>query len=227
LTVASATGLSVNDILMLGPNSGGQYEWVTVDSVNSSTKALTTRDNLQYDYATSDVLKSHRLSVTLTAAQAASTYANARAEWDYKVSTQQRTETTTFHITRWNPRLTLRDQDILKRNPRALEYLGTRQRLGQLIKEVWNDALEEIGEMFNPGGVVAGSVLQTYHMRLVLAEIADQAEDYEAQDRHIAKASAALQRALSQTIADTDNDGDIDDNDIIRSTMTGRIQRGM
>jgi hypothetical protein len=227
LTVASATGLSVGDTLMLGANSGGQYEWITVDSVNSSTKAIGTRDVLQYAYTTGDALKSHRLSVTLTAAEAGGVYENARAEWDYKVSTQQRTETTLFHITPWNPRMTLRDQDILIRNPRCINQLGTRQRLGQLIKEVWErDVLEELGVMFKPGGLVAGDAVKKYHLDLVLAQIAVMAQNFEAHEAYVAEARNSLRRVMSQTLVDTDADGNIDSNDRRVSMRCGRIGRG-
>ena len=47
ITVAATTDISVGDVLILGPNSSGQWEWVTVDSVNSSSKEITLRDKLK------------------------------------------------------------------------------------------------------------------------------------------------------------------------------------
>jgi len=227
VTLTAVTSINVGDTLCLGPNTGGQWEWVTVNSVTSATKVLTLRDDLQYTYANADVIKSHRLSIALTAANADAIYENARALWAYEVATNQaRTDTTIFHVSKWVPKQTLRDQDVLIRQPRAHDLLGSRQRLTQLIRDVWErDILEDLGVMFNPGALLSGDVLRQAHLYRVLAEIALMAGDEEGQQHNNVLYQTAWERVMQQTLADVDGDGEVDDNDIIRSTMTGRVYR--
>lgn len=226
-TLAAVTSINVGDTLCLGPNSGGQWEWVTVDSVTSATKIIQLRDDLRYTYAVGDAIKSHRLSVTLTGAEADAIYENARAQWAYEIATNQaRTDTTIFHISKWVPKMTLRDQDVLVRQPRAIDLLGTRQRLEQLIEDVWKrDILEDLGQMFNPGGLLSGDVLRQAHMYRVLAEVEIMSGDQEGQEQYLRLYQSSWERVMQQVVADVDGDGQIDDDDIVRSTMTGRVYR--
>jgi hypothetical protein len=59
----------------------------------------------------------------------------------------------------------------------------------------------------------------------VLAELASHAEDYEERDRLMESYRAAFERVLQQTPIDSDNDGEISDEDIVRSALTGKVCR--
>ncbi|MHC4644077.1 MAG: hypothetical protein ACYTBJ_01150 [Planctomycetota bacterium] len=227
LQITSASSINVGDVLLLGPNDSGQWEWVTVDSViGGSTLTLTTRDPLVYSYVSADVIKSCRLSVSMSSSEADGVYESCRAEWVFSVSSQSRIETSIFHVSVFSPRMTLRDQDILIRQPRARDLLGTRQRLSQLIKDIWErDILEDLGAVVNPGALVAGDVLRQAHMYRVLAEIASMASDEESRDRYFEHYRTSWDRIMQQTLIDTDGDGAIGDDDIIRTSMTGRVKR--
>lgn len=227
LKVTSATGLSVGDVLLLGPNSSGQFEWVTLDSVTTSSLTATVRDKLVYTYASGDAIKSHRLSVAISSAEADAVYQDCRAEWAFEVSDQARIESTTFHISAFSPRMTLRDQDILIRQPRAQDLLGSRQRLEQLIKDVWErDILEDLGSRYNPGALVSGDHLRQAHLYRVLAEISSMAGDTDGRERYFDMYRMAWDRSLPQTLIDVDGDGQIGDDDVVLPALCGRIRRG-
>lgn len=226
LVATAVTGISVSDILVLGPNAGGQWEWVTVDSVNSSSKAVGTRDVIANSYDTGVALKSVRMSVTVTSAQASGIYESARAVWSFAFNSVSRTETSIFHISNWVPRMTLRDADVLIRQPRAVDLLGTRQRLIQLIIDVWErDIVEALGTMISPGRMLAGDPLRQAHLYKVLAEIETMSEDWEAAEAYLGHYQMAWERAISQTVVDLDGDGAVDDDDVPAAMMCGRIRR--
>lgn len=226
LALTAVTSVSVDDKMLLGVNSGGQYEWVTVDSVNSSTKAVGLRDKLKYTYASGDAIKSCKLSVALSSSNADAVYESCRAEWAYEVSNQAMLETSIFHISVWSPKMTLRDQDVLVRYPRAEQMLGTRQRLRQLIVDVWErDILEALAMSFNPGALVSGDAMQQAHLYCVLTELATAAQDEDGRNMYQMRYRNAFERALAQTLVDTDGDGAIGSDDVVRSAMTGRIRR--
>jgi hypothetical protein len=225
--VTATTGISVDDVLILGTNGSGQWEWVTVDAINTSTKTITFRDELAYTYASGDAIKSTRLSVALSASNAGAIYNDARAQWAYEISDQAIVEESIFHISAWAPKMTLRDQDILKLNPRAIKMLGTRQRLTQLIKEVWERIiLADFGAQYKPGSLVSGAALHQAHLYRVLAETAIVAEDVTQTEQYLESFKNAWSRSIIQTLIDTDNSGTIGDDDIVRPSMTGRIYRG-
>jgi hypothetical protein len=144
IVIPSTTAtISGGDLFVIRKASTGQWEWVTIDGVASGS--VTTRDALTYSYATGDTLQSQRLSYSVAATNCDSIYRNARAEWTYEVGGVSRTDTTLYHVSVWAPRLSLTDQDILRRNPRAKDLLGTRQRLTDLIEDVWeHEVLEEL-----------------------------------------------------------------------------------
>lgn len=226
ITVVSATGISADDVMLLGPNASGQWEWTTVDGVNASTLTITLRDGLRHAYESGVAIRSPRISKTLTATNCDTTRANCRAAWLYEVGDQAIVETSIFHMSVWAPRLTLRDQDVLVRQPRAVDILGTRQRLTQLIRDVWErDVLEEVAARFDPAGLVDGDALRQAHLYRVLMEIALMAGDTDGRDRYGAQYRAAFDRALASTLADTDGDGQIGDDDIIRPAWTGVLRR--
>lgn len=226
ISVTAATGISQGDVLLIGPNASGQWEWITVDGVNSSTLVLTLRDRLQYAYASGVAVKSPKVTKSLTATNCDTTRRNCRAEWAYTANGVACTETSLFHMSVWNPRLTLRDQDVLIRQPRAIDVLGTRQRLSQLIRDVWErDILEDVAARMDPAGLVDGDALRQAHLYRVLMEIALMAGDSDGRDRYGAQYKSAFDRALAGTLADTDGDGAISDSDIIRPAWTGVLRR--
>jgi hypothetical protein len=218
------TSLASGDQYLVRKASSGQWEWVTIDGVGSGY--VTVRDTLQYTYGTGDTIASPRLSYTVAATVCDEVYANARAEWTYEVDGISRTDTSLFHVSIWAPRLTVTEQDILRRNPRARDMLGSRQRLSDLIEDVWHrDILEELSVVVDPGQLVSGDALHLAVLYRVLAEIATMAEDYEERDRLMESHRAAWERVLQQTPIDSDDDGDISDEDIVRSASTGRVYR--
>lgn len=226
LVLATATSVASDDVLLLGKNQSGQWEWITVDSVNTTSKVVTTRDELQYSYESGVTVKSHRLSVVLSSTNCDGVFANCRARWSFVVSGVKRYETTLFHVSVWSPRMTLRDQDVLVRQPRAIDLLGSRQRLHQLIADVWeHDILEDLGRDYNPGALVSGDALHQAHLYRVLLEISIMGADQSGQDRYSALYRSSWDRAIAQTLIDSDGDGEIGDEDVVRSSMTGRVRR--
>ena len=226
--LTAVTSLVVGRQYTLGPNALGQSERVTVSGITTGTSAsVELRHPVQYAHAAGGAFASTRLSVAVTAAQATPTYRSCLAKWTYKVSTVDRVDTTVWHISLWAPRLTLTEQDVLRREPRALDLLGSRQRLVELIEDVWtSDILEDLGQSCDPGALVSGDALRMATLYRVLAEMYLVSQDHEHADRLTGLYHAAWMRVLQQTPVDVDQTGTITDDDIVRPAWTGRLCRG-
>ena len=225
--VASVTGISSDDILVISSSSSTQWEWVTIDSVSAGDSPyVTTRDELKYSYTSGDVLKSCKLSVSISSSEVTQVLQDCRAEWTYSVSSQSITSTSRFHVSVWSPRMTLRDQDILTRNPRAAEQLASRQRLSQLIKDIWErDIMDTLSVRINPAALVVGDDLRQVHLYKVLVEIARMAGLEEEKTSYLEAYQDAWQNFTAQAIVDTDGDGEISDNDIVLPFVCGRVYK--
>ena len=224
IPLTATTGISVGDELTV-ENSSGQSERVTVAAVSSGV-SITVRDELQYTYASSDTCESTRLSVTVSAAQAEASHRNCYARWAYSVGSQAQIDTTLFHISVWAPRLNLDEQDILRREPRAVQILGTRQRLSDLIEDVWvNEILEELGQACDPGALLSGEALRMATLYRTLAEIWLANQDHEQMDRCMDLYRGAWERVLQQTPVDVDQSGTVSDDDLVSPAWTGRLYR--
>lgn len=228
ISLTATTSMVVGRQYTIGPNASGQSERVTLSAVvGGTTPSVTARHPLQYAYASAVAFASTRLSVAVTAAQATTAYRGCIAKWTYKVSAATRVDSTIWHVSIWSPRLTLTEQDVLRREPRAIDLLGTRQRLVELIDDVWtNDILEDLGQSCDPGALVSGDALRMATLYRVLAEMYLFSQDHEHADRLTGLYQAAWLRVLQQTPIDTDQTGTVDDDDIVRPAWTGRLCRG-
>jgi len=225
IPVTSTTDLVVGREYLVGPNSSGQSEWVTVSAIGSGQ--VTTRDELQYTYAANDVFCSTRLEVTLSSSDAGTAYRSCLARWKYYVDSQARIDTSIFHISIWMPTLNVTEQDILRREPRAIDLLGSRQRLSELIQEIWeHEILEDLGMSIDPGALTSGEALRMATIYRVLGEMYLAAQDHEHSDRLMDLYRAAWERVLQQAPVDLDQSGTITDSDILRPAWSGRLYRG-
>jgi len=224
--VAATTGLAAGRQYTIGPNALGQTERVTLAGVTSTVSA-TTRDNLEFTYASADKFESTRLEATLSAAQATPSYRNCLARWAYTLDTQARKDTTVFHVTNWMPTLAVTEQDVLQRDARAVALIGDRTTLKDLIQTVWEqDVLSDMGDVCAPGAVVSGESLDRATVHRVLMDIYTAAQDYEAADIHAGHYNRILGQVKKQDPIDVDQSGTITDDDVVQPNMTGRLCRG-
>lgn len=80
--VASSASVTVGDRYLVGPNDGGQTEFVTIDSVPASG-VIQTQHPLLYSYTTGDAFVGTYLSVSISAAVVDTPGKNWRAEFTW------------------------------------------------------------------------------------------------------------------------------------------------
>jgi len=224
IPLTATTGVTVGGQYIV-TNATSESEWVTVAAITSGV-SVTVRDDLEHTYASADAFESTALSVTMTAGEADTAYRHCYARWTYEVGGQSQIDTSLFNVSIWTPRLTLTTQDILRREPRAVDMLGTRQDLEDLIEDIWgNEILGDLGQSCDPGALLSAESLRIAVHYRVLAEIYLHAQDHEHSDRLFDMYRGAWERVLQQTPIDVDQSGTVDDDDIVRPAWTGRLFR--
>lgn len=223
--LTATTGVVVGEQYKI-TNATGEHEWVTVEAISSGV-SVTVRDPLRYTYASTDVFCSTKLSVAMSSTQAAAPYRNCYARWVYSVGAQSQIDTSIFHVTRWAARLTLTSQDILRREPRAIDLLGSRQDIDELIQDIWeNEILEELAQSCDPGALLSGETLRMATLYRVIAEMYLHSQDAEHSDALMAMYRAVWERVLHTAPIDVDQSGSVSSDDIVRPAWTGRLFRG-
>lgn len=223
LPITSTSGWQRFEDVVIGPNIHGQWEWVTI--VGVKTTALTIAPRTQYAYSTSDVVKSHRLFYAVAATTAAEVDRLRRAEWRYVVDGVERRESTEFHVSRYAPRLSLTAAAFLQEYPRGQRMIASHQDLDLLIRRVWfGRVLPDIARMIPPGAVASGAAIEAALIERVKAHLSEEAKDHDSADRYLETYKAELD-GLRASLVDTDEDGSVDDTEIMPSVRTPRISR--
>lgn len=223
--LTATTSVVVGDQYLI-TNATSESEWVTVEAITSGV-SVTVRDDLLHTYASADVFCSTKLSVSVSSTEAAAPHRSCYARWAYSVSSETRLDTSVFHLTRWSPRLNLTAQDILRREPRAIDLLGTRQDIEELIEDIWeNEILEDLAQSCDPGALLSGETLRMATLYRVIAEMYLHAQDAEHSDALMGMYRAAWERVLATAPIDVDQSGSVGADDIVRPAWTGRVFRG-
>ena len=238
-TLASAAPAATNDIALattagvlrwepyvVGPNAAGQAEWCILDAVASATGVVTTLDPLRYSYASSQAFKTHRLKTTITATDAGSLVANARAEWGYEVDDVARKESTIFNISLYAPRLGLTSSDVLSIEPRVRKVIGSNQRIDYLLRHLWESrVLPDIAKIFNPGALVSGAEADEALLFLVQQYMARKSKELELAEEYGRLYGDALDE-LRNSMIDLDQSGAQGEDEVVRGINTPRMMRG-
>ena len=224
LTVASTSDINRFDRLVVGPNSTGQWEWVTVDGAASTT--ITLLDPLEYSYASSDVVKSHTMQTTVSSDDAGSEIRRCRADWTYTVDSVGRIESTIYVVSKYAPRLAVTAADLMQHDPRARKLLGSDQAVELLLQRIWETRiLPDVAKVYgSPGSVPSGEALQQAVLAKFDAHVARRTGAYEAETRY----EEIYQELIDEVrvgIVDTDEDGDVED-EIPRTMRVARVFRG-
>ena len=223
IPLTATTSINGGEKYRIGPNSIGQFEDVTVDTLTSGV-SVTVRDDLNYSYASGDVFRSQKLTVSVTADEADEIRHNCQAEWTFESDSQEYAEYSTFYISLYCPSLTVHEQDILKREPKAKNMLASRQPLREYIQDIFNrEILGDIAEIMPPGSIITASAVHSATIHRVIAELALSNDKLERYDKRMEAYRAELSRATR--LVDTDEDQETDD-EIVYSPMAVRIIRG-
>lgn len=225
LDAAAASGqrtipLTATDNVKVGhiyrlTNSGGQYEFVTVDAISSGV-SVTARRDLRHTYASADVFESQEVSVSVTAEEAPSVRYNCRAKWRYTdTDSQEHVEESIFHVSAFAPVHNVTAEDIARRYPRIYDALGDPQKLQELIDEIWeNEVLQDLaGAVSDEHGFVSGGPLRLALIERVAAQVESANEQWDDFDRRMTAYQLQLEQAIQSTPIDTDEDGDVDSGD--------------
>ena len=225
IPVTATTSINRGEQFVIGPNATGQSEWVTCEQVGGGN--VVARDDLEYTYASADVFASHKMELTLTAADITTTYKDAYARWSFTVDSVQLYEQTIFHVSKYAPRLSVTPQDVLTYDATALHSLGDLQTLGILIAEVWDrHILVHLGQMFDPSALISGTALHLATIYKVLELIASGNKEEEERDQWRGQYSAAMEASIVATPVDLDQSGGVDENEKVRNPHTARLMRG-
>lgn len=224
LTIATTAGLVRWNDYVIGPNISGQWEWVTIDAV--ATTAVSVVDDLKYAYSSGDTFKSHDMSVTLTAGDITSVYRDCYAAWAYKVGGISRKDHTIFHVSLYAPRLSLTPADVVREYPRLHQILASQQKIGLLIKRIWETRLlPDLGRIVPPGALVSGEAANEALLYRVVRHIMLQARDIEVAETYDDMYKDAIDR-LRSSLIDPDESGGVGDDETVRGVRTPRIRRG-
>ena len=224
VVLSTVTGITRWSEYVIGPNASGQWEWVTVDGIGTSSVSLV--EGTTYAYSTGHAFKSHDLSYTVTSSIAASLASNCRAEWTYYVDAVKRVENTIFHVSLYSPRIPLTSAEFVQEYPRAKRVIGSNQRVGILLRRLWErHVLADISRVFRPGAMVSGEAAERALVAKAKEYIENEAKNYEAADRYVEEYTAALD-IIKESLVDLDESGGVDDDEVVRSIRTPRILRG-
>jgi hypothetical protein len=221
LTVTDTTDMAVGDVLWL-TNSDGQSEPIIAHAVTPSTEGegegggedgeVESRHELEYSYAEDDVIASRRLRIDVLAASMTTCSRDCRARWTYQSGGVTYSEETVFHVSRYAPRCTVTEADVLRRHPQARQWVAPRQPLGDLVEEIWRrEVLTDLSAIYTPTAIISGEALHTATILRVAAQLALNNGQLELYDRWHAEYRGALDQAVSVSPVDTDDDGSSDD----------------
>jgi hypothetical protein len=224
LTIATTTDLVRWNNYVVGPNISGQWEWVTIDAI--ATTAVSVVDDLQYAYSSGDTFKSHDMSVTFTSADITSIYRDCYAAWSYNVDGISRKDHTLFHVSLYAPRLSLSAADVVQEYPRAHQIISSQQKIGLLIKNIWESRLlPDLGRIVSPGALVSGETANEALLYRVVRHIMLQSRDFDGAELYDDMYKDAIDRLRSGLI-DPDESGGVGDDETVRGVRTPRVRRG-
>ena len=227
VSVASTTGIDRFDEMLVGPSSDGRWEWITVMGAGGGQVHLAAP--LEHSYSSGDVVKSHTLTYTIAASDAASVARGCRAEWRYEVGGVERRESTVYHVSRYAPRMSLTAAGLAQEYPRALRQVASHQDLDLLIRRVWEGhVLPAIGRIYAPGAMVSGELAEQALIAAVKTTLAEEAKDLDAAEIYRDQYRAHMDEIASLMVGlvDTDEDGVRDDDETPRGALTPIIMRG-
>lgn len=225
IPVASTTGFERGEQVWIGPNASGEWESGILDQVGASS--LGVLHELQYDYVSTNVVKSHRLRITVTAAQAASQYTRARAVWGYTVDSVTRTVDEEFHIVPHVPRHTVTESTLRDLFPRSWVQRGSDQRLPRLIDTHWRRyVLADLGAGYKPGALIDSSAMNEALIYRVLATLALEAREVDQYQEYMKLYSGRVSAGFQISTVDDDLDGDAGSHEKYRGRYSGRLLRG-
>jgi len=225
IPVASTTGFERGEQIWIGPNADGEWESGILEKVGSSS--LGVLHELQYTYASTHVVKSHRMRITVTADQAASQYTRARAVWGYTVDSVTRTVDEDFHIVPHVPRHTVTESTLRDLAPRAWVVRGSDQRLPRLIDTHWHRyVLADLGSGYKPGALIDSSAMNEALIYRVLATLALEAREIAQYEQYMQLYTGRVSAGFQIATVDDDLDGDAGSHEKYRGRFSGRLLRG-
>ncbi len=233
ISLVSTTGLERFGEYLLGPNANGQWEWVTVEAFepedDEDSYSVTVLDELQHSYSSDDptTLKSHRLTLELSAAQSASVESGCFAAWAYMVDSVKRIEHTTFAISRYAPRMSLTPAEAISVSPRLRDLIGSDQRVEVVLRRLWRRHLmPDVAKILgSSGAVLSGESLEQAHLYKLGEQLAREAKDHESAANYSELYTSALDE-IRTDVVDLDESGGQDDDETPRGLSTPRLLRG-
>lgn len=210
IPLTATTNIVAGEKYRVGPNSKGQYEDITVDDISDGVN-VTARDNLVNSYASADVFRSQKVTVTLEASEVTSAERNCRAAWSYESNSQAYTEHSIFFQSIYSPVCSVTEQDILQRQPKARHLVANRQPLREFIQSVFeNEVLTDVAALFDPGGMISGERLHIATIHRIIAVFASMNDKLDVFDHQMDLYQAELEKAITAPV-DVDQDGASDD----------------
>lgn len=223
LTLLTTTGLERWGEYLLGPNAGGEWQWITV--VGVSTGGVKLAEKLEFAFSTGNAIKSHTMRYTVLASTVGSIARDCHAEWTYWCGGVKRQEHTLFHVSLYAPRLSLTASRFVEAFPRARRLKASNQDLDLLIRRVWQQhVLPDISRLYRPGAVVSGEMCERALVARVKQAFLEDQKEREAADRAAEEYTAEID-LLREGLIDLDEDGQKSDAEVPRSLATPRIRR--
>jgi hypothetical protein len=225
IPMTSTTGLKRWEEYVVGPNATGQWEWVTLDAIGSTS--VTTLDPLVNTYSTGHGIKSHTMSYQVSTTTAAAVAQNCFAQWRYTVDSIERQEHTVFSISRYCPRLSLTPAEVIQHEPRALKQIGSDQKIGLILKRMFeNRVLPDVAKILgSPGALVSGEAVDEAVLLKFQEIVSRKAKDYEGAHEYANLYVHQLDE-IRLSVTDLDESGGQDVDEVPRSMRTPRIMRG-
>lgn len=223
IPVAEVVGLRRWDQIVVGPSSvDGRWEWATIDGLldggDGGDSTIRLLAPLRYAYADGDAVGSRALAIEFDAADVGSVLRKCRAEWRYLQGGLERRESTIVHCSRYAPRYALSESEVETVIPSALRKIGPHQRLGLILRQVWErTVLPTIARLMPPGGLASGEAADELLLAAVARQICEAAREFDAADRWAAQYEQLL-GGLPDAITDIDEDG-------VQSTTEGPRSR--
>lgn len=223
LTLLTTSGFERFGEYLLGPNAGGEWQWVTV--VGVSTGGVKLAEKIEFAFSSGNAIKSHSMTYTVPASTVGSIARDCHAEWSYYVDGVKRQEHTLFHVSLYAPRLSLTAARFVEAFPRARRMKASSQDLDLLIRRTWQQhVLPDISRLYRPGAVVSGEMCERALVARVKQLLLEDAKERESADRAGEEYTAEID-LLREGLLDLDEDGAKSDSEVVRSLSTPRIRR--